>query len=156
MLRRIPPLRARLALAAAPPRPLLTHLRPVGRVTVPSRAIHARAISFGTVPRMIARAFRVPLYGAAIGAGGVGYANYKFEGEPKALENPLTRYRGPERDVGRHAKGAGHAGVGVREHVVGARERVWRHELDDRQHRGQRIGYSIWRGERGAVNRRGI
>jgi hypothetical protein len=30
---------------------------------------------------MMARAFRVPLYGAAIGAGGVGYANYKFEGE---------------------------------------------------------------------------
>jgi hypothetical protein len=29
---------------------------------------------------MMARAFRVPLYGAAIGAGGLGYANYKLEG----------------------------------------------------------------------------
>ena len=52
----------------------------LGRVTTPSRALHVRAISFGTIPRMVARAFRVPLYGAAIGAGGVGYANYKFEG----------------------------------------------------------------------------
>lgn len=29
---------------------------------------------------MMARAFRVPLYGAAVGAGGVGYAHYKLEG----------------------------------------------------------------------------
>lgn len=29
---------------------------------------------------MVARAFRVPLYGAAVGAGGVGYASYKLEG----------------------------------------------------------------------------
>jgi hypothetical protein len=30
---------------------------------------------------MVARAFRIPAYGAAIGAGGVGYASYKLEGE---------------------------------------------------------------------------
>ena len=29
----------------------------------------------------MARAFKVPVYGAAIGAGGFGYANYKLEGE---------------------------------------------------------------------------
>jgi hypothetical protein len=29
---------------------------------------------------MVARAFRIPAYGAAIGAGGVGYASYKLEG----------------------------------------------------------------------------
>jgi hypothetical protein len=29
---------------------------------------------------MMARAFKVPMYGAAIGAGGFGYANYKLEG----------------------------------------------------------------------------
>jgi hypothetical protein len=85
MLRRIPALRPRLATSA--PQPSLYAyaqvgaLRAPGRVTVPSRALHARAISFGTIPRMVARAFKVPLYGAAIGAGGVGYANYKFEGE---------------------------------------------------------------------------
>lgn len=82
MLRRVPALRPRLM--AASPRPiLLRHHQPalgLGRVTTPSRALHVRAISFGTIPRMVARAFRVPLYGAAIGAGGVGYANYKFEG----------------------------------------------------------------------------
>jgi hypothetical protein len=30
---------------------------------------------------MMARAFKIPLYGAAVGAGGLGYANYKLEGE---------------------------------------------------------------------------
>jgi hypothetical protein len=43
--------------------------------------MHVRAISFGSVPRMMARAFRVPMYGMAVGAGGFGYANYKLEGE---------------------------------------------------------------------------
>ena len=49
---------------------------------IPSRNVHlqTRAISFSTIPRMMARAFRVPMYGAAIGAGGLGYANYKLEG----------------------------------------------------------------------------
>lgn len=46
----------------------------------PSRDMHQRAISFSTIPRMMARAFRIPLYGAAVGAGGLGYANYKLEG----------------------------------------------------------------------------
>jgi dynamin-like GTPase MGM1, mitochondrial len=44
------------------------------------RRIHARAISYSSIPRFVARAFRVPIAGAAVGAGGLGYANYKFEG----------------------------------------------------------------------------
>lgn len=70
--------------SSLPPRVLLSSTRPaLARrlpLTPPSRNVHVRAISFSTIPRMMARAFRVPLYGAAIGAGGFGYANYKLEG----------------------------------------------------------------------------
>ena len=52
------------------------------------RYIHARALSYSSIPRFVARAFRVPIAGATIGAGGLGYANYKFEGESLAL-SPL-------------------------------------------------------------------
>lgn len=45
------------------------------------RMVHVRALSFGSVPRFVARAFKVPLYGAGVGAGALGYANYKLEGE---------------------------------------------------------------------------
>jgi hypothetical protein len=44
------------------------------------RRMHVRAISYSAIPRFIARAFRVPIAGATIGMGGLGYANYKFEG----------------------------------------------------------------------------
>ncbi|KAF8072076.1 P-loop containing nucleoside triphosphate hydrolase protein [Lyophyllum atratum] len=43
------------------------------------RHMHIRAISYSSIPRFVARAFRVPIAGATIGAGGFGYANYKFE-----------------------------------------------------------------------------
>ncbi|KAH7884636.1 P-loop containing nucleoside triphosphate hydrolase protein [Phlebopus sp. FC_14] len=43
------------------------------------RHLHVRAISYSSIPRFVARAFRVPIAGATIGAGGLGYANYKFE-----------------------------------------------------------------------------
>ncbi|KAJ7052552.1 P-loop containing nucleoside triphosphate hydrolase protein [Mycena amicta] len=43
------------------------------------RHMHIRAISYASIPRFVARAFRVPIAGATIGAGGFGYANYKFE-----------------------------------------------------------------------------
>ncbi|KAG1747071.1 P-loop containing nucleoside triphosphate hydrolase protein [Suillus paluster] len=43
------------------------------------RNLHVRAISYSSIPRFVARAFRVPVAGAALGAGGLGYANYKFE-----------------------------------------------------------------------------
>lgn len=45
------------------------------------RKVHIRALSFGTLPRFVARAFKVPLYGAGVGAGALGYANYKLEGK---------------------------------------------------------------------------
>ncbi|KAF9778949.1 P-loop containing nucleoside triphosphate hydrolase protein [Thelephora terrestris] len=43
------------------------------------RQIHARAISYSSIPRIVARAFRVPIAGATVGAGGLTYANYKYE-----------------------------------------------------------------------------
>ena len=56
------------------------------RYTAPTpamlRHMHVRAISYSSIPRFVARAFRVPIAGATIGAGGFGYANYKFEGLP--------------------------------------------------------------------------
>ncbi|KAK8865782.1 hypothetical protein IAR55_000929 [Kwoniella newhampshirensis] len=68
-------------------RPLLV---PRPAIFPPSRQVHVRAISFSSIPRAMARAFRVPLYGAAIGAGGVGYANYKLEGVRNATSEILT------------------------------------------------------------------
>jgi len=44
------------------------------------RHMHVRVISYSSIPKFVARAFRVPIAGATIGAGGFGYANYKFEG----------------------------------------------------------------------------
>lgn len=44
------------------------------------RAIQARQLSYTSIPRFVLRAFRVPIAGATVGAGGLGYANYKFEG----------------------------------------------------------------------------
>lgn len=49
--------------------------------SVSFRHVHVRAISYSSIPRFVARAFRVPIAGATIGAGGFGYANYKIEGE---------------------------------------------------------------------------
>ncbi|KAJ2914503.1 hypothetical protein MD484_g5908, partial [Candolleomyces efflorescens] len=42
-------------------------------------AVHARAISYTTIPKMVIRMFRLPIAGATVGAGGFGYANYKFD-----------------------------------------------------------------------------
>ncbi|KAG8906828.1 dynamin-like GTPase mgm1 [Tulasnella sp. 403] len=58
-----------------------TRIRP--RLTAPVvrslRYIHARAISYSALPRFVARAFRVPAAAATVGAGAVGYVNYKVE-----------------------------------------------------------------------------
>ncbi|KAI6009301.1 P-loop containing nucleoside triphosphate hydrolase protein [Pisolithus marmoratus] len=43
------------------------------------RNLHVRALSYSSIPKFVARALRVPAAGVAVGAGGVGYANYKFE-----------------------------------------------------------------------------
>ena len=47
------------------------------------RRIHARALSYSAIPKVLAKAFRVPIAGATVGAGALGYANYKFEGRLK-------------------------------------------------------------------------
>lgn len=63
------------------------------------RHIHARALSYSSIPRFVARAFRVPIAGATIGAGGLGYANYRFEGmcyqlpRISSLMNHMTEFR---------------------------------------------------------------
>ncbi|KAI0783606.1 P-loop containing nucleoside triphosphate hydrolase protein [Abortiporus biennis] len=46
---------------------------------IPLRYVHARAMSYSSIPRFMLRAFRVPIAGATAGAGGLTYANYKFE-----------------------------------------------------------------------------
>lgn len=56
-------------------------IRPISlRDSQLQRHVHVRAISYTALPRFIARAFRVPIAGATVGAGAVGYANYQFEG----------------------------------------------------------------------------
>ncbi|KAF5327633.1 hypothetical protein D9619_004320 [Psilocybe cf. subviscida] len=54
------------------------------------RQMHIRAISYSSIPRFVARAFRVPIAGATIGAGGFGYANYKFEEMRKTTSDWLN------------------------------------------------------------------
>jgi len=46
----------------------------------PFRRVNARGLSYASIPKIVARAFRIPIAGATIGAGGLTYANYKFEG----------------------------------------------------------------------------
>jgi hypothetical protein len=67
-----------LATQLTPYRSTLVH---ASRRNAAVRMVHVRALSFGSVPRFVARAFKVPLYGAGVGAGALGYANYKLEGE---------------------------------------------------------------------------
>lgn len=57
------------------------------------RRMHVRALSYTTIPRIIARAFRVPVAGATVGAGALGYANYKIEGTFVILGCKLFRHR---------------------------------------------------------------
>lgn len=53
----------------------------------PFRSVHAtRAISYTALPRFVFRAFRVPIAGATVGAGAIGYANYQFEGKRNTLD----------------------------------------------------------------------
>ncbi|KAI6110202.1 P-loop containing nucleoside triphosphate hydrolase protein [Pisolithus croceorrhizus] len=52
------------------------------------RNLHVRALSYSSIPKFVARALRVPAAGVAVGAGGLGYANYKFE----ELRNKTTEW----------------------------------------------------------------
>jgi hypothetical protein len=62
------------------------------------RHMHVRAISYSSIPRFVARAFRVPIAGATIGAGGFGYANYRFEGNVDAERSLITAAEFRNRD----------------------------------------------------------
>ncbi|WVQ97185.1 hypothetical protein IAU59_004295 [Kwoniella sp. CBS 9459] len=85
MLRRLPQSARPYILSQS--RPLLV---PRARIVPSARHVHVRAISFSSIPRAMARAFRIPVYGAAIGAGGLGYANYKLEGVRSATSEILS------------------------------------------------------------------
>lgn len=75
------------------------------------RHIHARAISYTAIPKFVARAFRVPVAGATVGAGALGYVNYKFEGTHKSLlqmTQNLTVPRGAQAVAGLGGHRQGH------------------------------------------------
>ncbi|KAF7316939.1 hypothetical protein HMN09_00428200 [Mycena chlorophos] len=73
------------------------------RYATPSPAIlrnmHIRAISYSSIPRFVARAFRVPIAGATVGAGGFGYANYKFEEFRKTSQEWLNTVQDTATDL---------------------------------------------------------
>ena len=80
------------------PKPARMRGRQIPAYMAALRHIHARALSYSSIPRFVARAFRVPIAGATVGAGGLTYANYKFEGEPtsspgRVAFNTHTLYR---------------------------------------------------------------
>ncbi|EJU04749.1 hypothetical protein DACRYDRAFT_104624 [Dacryopinax primogenitus] len=52
--------------------------------------MHARAISYTALPKFVLRAFRVPIAGIGVGAGAVGYANYKVEEFRKKTNEWIT------------------------------------------------------------------
>ncbi|KAG6915869.1 hypothetical protein DXG01_009477 [Tephrocybe rancida] len=61
--------------------------------------MHVRVISYSSIPRFVARAFRVPIAGATIGAGGFGYANYKFEELRKTTNGWITSAQDTAHDI---------------------------------------------------------
>ncbi|GAB1523067.1 mitochondrial dynamin GTPase Msp1 [Rhizoctonia solani] len=72
----VPQLQATLS-TSAPLRPRLNI--PAQQVADSMRQMHVRAISYTALPRFVARAFRVPIAAGTVGAGALGYANYRFE-----------------------------------------------------------------------------
>ncbi|KAI0303771.1 P-loop containing nucleoside triphosphate hydrolase protein [Multifurca ochricompacta] len=65
----------------------------------PFRRVNSRALSYASIPRFVARAFRVPIAGATIGAGGYTYANYKFEEFRKKSEGWISSVRDTATDI---------------------------------------------------------
>ncbi|KAK1224980.1 mitochondrial dynamin GTPase Msp1 [Marasmius sp. AFHP31] len=63
------------------------------------RHVHVRALSYSSIPRFIARAFRVPIAGAAAGAGGFGYANYKFDEFRKTTQDWMNTVQDTASDL---------------------------------------------------------
>ncbi|EJD06775.1 uncharacterized protein FOMMEDRAFT_76360 [Fomitiporia mediterranea MF3/22] len=65
----------------------------------PFRRMHVRALSYTTIPRLVARAFKVPIAGATVGAGALGYANYKFEELKRTTSGWMTTVQETATDV---------------------------------------------------------
>ncbi|KAI0250215.1 P-loop containing nucleoside triphosphate hydrolase protein [Lactifluus subvellereus] len=65
----------------------------------PFRRVNARGLSYASIPKFVARAFRVPIAGATIGAGGFTYANYKFEEFRKTSQGWISSVRDTATDL---------------------------------------------------------
>ncbi|KAI0001443.1 P-loop containing nucleoside triphosphate hydrolase protein [Russula compacta] len=65
----------------------------------PFRRVNARSLSYASIPKIVARAFRVPIAGATIGAGGFTYANYKFEEFKKKSEGWISSVKDTATDI---------------------------------------------------------
>ncbi|KAI0034210.1 P-loop containing nucleoside triphosphate hydrolase protein [Vararia minispora EC-137] len=63
------------------------------------RNLHARALSYSSIPRFVARAFRVPIAGATIGVGGFTYANYKYEEFKKKSDEWFSSVKDAATDI---------------------------------------------------------
>ncbi|THH14106.1 hypothetical protein EW146_g6178 [Bondarzewia mesenterica] len=59
----------------------------------------ARGLSYSSIPKFVLKAFRVPIAGATVGAGGFTYANYKFEEFRKKSEGWITSVKDTATDV---------------------------------------------------------
>lgn len=68
-------------------------LRPRYAPPINARHVHIRAFSYSSIPRFVLRAFRVPAAAATAGAGGLTYANYKFEGTSTCSHFVLTSFK---------------------------------------------------------------
>ncbi|KAH8994925.1 P-loop containing nucleoside triphosphate hydrolase protein [Lactarius akahatsu] len=65
----------------------------------PFRRVNARGLSYASIPKFVARAFRVPIAGATIGAGGFTYANYKFEEFREKSQGWITSVKDTATDI---------------------------------------------------------
>ncbi|KAH9039722.1 P-loop containing nucleoside triphosphate hydrolase protein [Lactarius hengduanensis] len=65
----------------------------------PFRRVNARGLSYASIPKFVARAFRVPIAGATIGAGGFTYANYKFEEFREKSQEWISSVRDTATDI---------------------------------------------------------
>ncbi|KAG2064231.1 hypothetical protein BDR04DRAFT_1162781 [Suillus decipiens] len=59
------------------------------------RNLYIRAIIYSSIPLLVARAFRVPIAGAVLGTGELGYANYKIS----QLRNKLAAWSSSVQDA---------------------------------------------------------
>ncbi|KAI0951006.1 hypothetical protein AcW1_008164 [Taiwanofungus camphoratus] len=63
------------------------------------RHVHIRALSYSSIPRFVLRAFRVPIATATVGAGGLTYANYKFEEVRKLSQDWISIVQDTATDI---------------------------------------------------------